>query len=71
MPGSQWSVSITDKVNLDRMPQNLENKSLTRQSNRKSNYSHSEDCDHSIAAVKLNKQLGGENSETFYLEFFT
>lgn len=71
MPGSQWSVSITDLVNVDKVSHNLENKSLTWQSNRKSNYSYSEDHDHSIVAVKLSTRLRGDGSVPFSLENFT
>jgi hypothetical protein len=56
---------------MDRVLQNLENKSLTWQSNWKSNYSYSEDHDHSIAAVKFNRRHSGDDSETFSLDFFT
>ena len=70
MPSSQWSVSITDNVNVDRVTQYLENKSLTWQSNWKSNNSYSEGHDHSIATVKLSRRLRGDNSETFFLEYF-
>ena len=71
MPESQWSVSITDLVNVDKVSHNLENKSLTWQSNRKSNYSYSEDHDHSTTAVKLSRRLREDGSETFSLENFT
>ena len=71
MPGSQWSVNITDNGNVDIMPQNFESKSLTPQSNRKSNYSYSEDHDHSIAAEKPTMRVGRDNSTKFFLDFFT
>jgi hypothetical protein len=70
VPGSQCLESITGNVNMDRVLQNLEGMSLTWQSNRKSNYSYSEDHDHSTAAVKLSRRLRGDGSETISLENF-
>lgn len=71
MPVSQWSLNITDNVKVDRIPQNLYNKSLASESKKMSNYSYSEDHDHSTEAVKQSRILGGDDSETFFLNHFT